>query len=450
MRITVDNRTHLFDVPPRLDAGITDRLTIKNPKFVEAQRMHRWTGNLQPFLSFYERTCSGLIVPRGFIRQAIQLCRENGIKPEITDRRRVLSEIHFRFTRDLRPFQKTGVENVLSRDSGTLSAPTGAGKTIMALNVIARRKQPTLVIVHTKELLFQWRERAIQFLGMTESEIGLIGDGHKTVGDRLTIGIVNSVYKMADTLRDKIGFLIVDECHRTPSRTFTEAVTEFDCRYMLGLSATPYRRDKLTRLIYWHLGDLVHEVDKADLLQTGDILRTEVIIRETNFQTDLDPSKQYSAMLSELTRDPGRNRLIARDVAAAARNGGGVCLCLSDRKAHCEAISELLGRYGIEAPVLTGETGKKERGDIVTRLNEGAVKVVVATGALVGEGFDCKVLQSLFLATPIKFSGRVIQYLGRVLRPAPGKDRATIYDYVDPVGVLQASAKARERIYESC
>ena len=126
----------------------------------------------------------------------------------------------------------------------------------MALYVIAERKQPALVIVHTKELLYQWQARAVQFLGLQKDEIGLIGDGKKTIGDRLTIGIVNSVYKIAADIREHAGHLIVDECHRCPSRTFTEAVTAFDSRYMLGLSATPWRRDKLSKLIYWHLGPL--------------------------------------------------------------------------------------------------------------------------------------------------------------------------------------------------
>jgi superfamily II DNA or RNA helicase len=450
MRIQVDTHARLFDVPPRLDSVITDRLTFQNPAWIEAHRMKRWAGNLEPFLCFYERTHGGLAVPRGFTRQAIQLCKDNGIQPEVIDRRRILPEVPFRFCGTLRPFQEKAVEDVLSRDFGTLSAATGSGKTVMALNVIARRRQPTLVIVHTKELLYQWRKRAVQFLDLQENEIGLIGDGHKAVGDRLTIGIVNSVYKMADKIRERIGFLVVDECHRTPSRTFTEAVTAFDCRHMLGLSATPWRRDGLTKIIRWHLGDTVHEVDREALQEQGHILRAEVITRETQFETQRDASTEYATVLAELTQDPARNRLIASDIARAAGNGGGTCLCLSDRRAHCKTISELLRGYGIKAPVLTGNTSRTEREAIVTQLNGGKVKVVCATGQLIGEGFDCKALQTLFLATPIRFNGRVVQYLGRVLRPAPGKDRAKIYDYVDPVGVLQASARARARVYESC
>ena len=97
--------------------------------------------------------------------------------------------------------------------------------------------------------------------------------------------------------------------------------------------------------------------------------------------------------------------------------------------------------------MLTGDLPTPKRQEVVAALNAGRVKVLVATGQLIGEGFDCRQLSTLFLATPIKFNGRLIQYLGRVLRPVPGKDKATVYDYVDPVGVLENAARARQRVY---
>jgi len=297
----------------------------------------------------------------------------------------------------------------------------------------------------------QWLDRIEQFLGIPKDRIGVIGGGQKArfVGAKVTVATVQTLYKLADQVAPHIGFLVVDEAHRTPSRTFSEAVSAFDSRYMLGLSATPWRRDKLSRLIYWYLGDMAHQVDKEALEDSGDVLKAEVIWRETCFSTTLDPSEQYSKMLSELTQDRERNAMIASDVAGQAQNGGGACLVLSDRKNHCEAIQASLCRdFGVDAEILTGDVSAKDRQTIVGRLNTGQVKVVCATGQLIGEGFDAKALQTLFLVTPIKFSGRLIQYLGRVLRPAPAKDRATVFDYVDPVGVLKASAKARRRVYE--
>lgn len=450
MKIIVSNRVLLQDIPEALERELTNRLTFQNPAWLEAERMGRWLGNLDEYLYCYEHTRGGLLLPRGYTRQLIYLCKQSAIPYHIDDQRRTLPDIKISFHGELRPFQEIAVKDVLSRDFGTLSSPTGSGKTCMALFCIAERWQPSLVICHSKELLYQWRDRAVQFLDLQEDEIGLIGDGKKTIGPRLTIGIVNSVYKIADEIRDHVGHLIVDECHRAPSRTFTEAVTAFDSRYMLGLSATPWRRDKLSRLIYWHLGDIVHQVDKDHLLQTGDIVPAEVVIRETNFRTWLDPSEEYSTMLTELTRDPERNQLIASDVAAEAKNGGGISLVLSDRKAHCETLRALLRLCNVQCEVLTGDVANGKRQTIINRLNQGKVKVLVATGQLIGEGFDCKELSTLFLTTPIRFDGRTIQYLGRVLRPGPGKKKAWIFDYVDShVGALKASAMARQKVYQS-
>jgi superfamily II DNA or RNA helicase len=155
-------------------------------------------------------------------------------------------------------------------------------------------------------------------------------------------------------------------------------------------------------------------------------------------------------MLSELTQDTMRNLLIVQDVARETRKEKGVCLVLSDRKAHCEAMQSLLWReYKIGSELLTGDIPKAKRESIVDRLNTGRIKILIATGQLIGEGFDAKQLTTLFLATPIKFSGRVIQYLGRVLRPAPGKKKAVVYDYIDRyIGPLKASARARMRVYQ--
>ena len=305
-----------------------------------------------------------------------------------------------------------------------------------------------MVVVHTKELLNQWINRIQTFLNLPGDQVGAIGAGNYLIGDKVTVALVQSLYKCADKVAPHIGFVIADECHRAPSRTFTDAVTAFDSRYMLGLSATPYRRDGLTRVIYWFMGDLAHEIKKQDLIKTGDILPAEVITRETNFSTFFDPSEEYCRMLSELTQDPQRNALIVSDVARNARNGGGICLILSDRKRHCETLRRLLLKQGIASELLTGDLNSSEREAIVDRLHRGKIKVLVATGQLIGEGFDSRELSTLFLATRIKFDGRTLQYLGRVLRPAPGKDKATIFDYVDAkVGVLAAAAKARQRVY---
>jgi superfamily II DNA or RNA helicase len=154
-------------------------------------------------------------------------------------------------------------------------------------------------------------------------------------------------------------------------------------------------------------------------------------------------------MLSELAADTGRNLMIAQDVAEEVRARPGICLVLSDRRAHCEDLRALLRyRFKVDSELMTGEMPIHERQEVVERLNAGTARVVIATGQLIGEGFDCRGLSTLFLATPVRFSGRLLQYLGRVLRPAPGKQKARVFDYVDvQVETLVKAANARQRVY---
>ncbi len=448
--ITITNNLRLKNIPPDLLAILTEKLEILNPKWLENERMRRWNRDTPQVLRFYDKVgSSGLWIPRGFMRQLILLCRKHDIQYQIDDRRRNLTPANFDFNGKLRPFQQVAVDRMLTKDFGTLSSATGSGKTIMALYMIAKRQQPTLIIVHTKDLAAQWTLRIESFLGIGAAKVGLIGGGKKVPGKKITIALVQSLYKCVEEVAGQIGFLVVDECHRCPSRTFTEAVTGFDSKYMLGLSATPWRRDKLSKLIFWHLGDVHHEVDKKHLIRTGDVLPAEVIVRETSFKPYYDPINEYSKMLSELTADTDRNVLIAGDVARETATSAGICLVLSDRKAHCENLRALLKfRFKVESDLLTGDLTMEERQQVVERLNQERVKVVVATGQLIGEGFDCRNLSTLFLATPIRFSGRVLQYLGRVLRPAPGKKTARVFDYVDiHVDTLTKAAMARQKVY---
>jgi len=450
LKIILTNNIRLFNIPPGIRAKLMETLSFPNPKWLENERMGRWNRGTPKGLRFYDKTRGGgLWIPRGYMRQLLLLCSRRGVEYEIEDRRRVLTKVDFNFTGRLKPFQHKAAKVMLSREFGTLNAPTGSGKTVMALYIITRRRQPALIVVHTKDLAFQWVERVGEFLGIPADTVGFIGDGKNVVGEKITVALVQSLYRCAEEVSQKIGFLVVDECHRCPSRTFTEAVTDFDSKYMLGLSATPWRRDNLSKLIFWYLGDVHYKIDQTSLVESGDVLPAEIIVRETEFRPYYDPVNEYSKMMSELTSDDKRNRLIASDIAKEVHNNDGVCLVLSDRKKHCEILQSLLRyRYKTSSELLTGDLTGSQRRKVLDRLNKGEVKVLLATGQLIGEGFDHRDLSPLFLATPIKFSGRVLQYLGRVLRPAPGKKKARVYDYVDvKVGVLKAAARARQKTY---
>ncbi|MFO7643217.1 MAG: DEAD/DEAH box helicase [Desulfosarcina sp.] len=448
--ITIDRCLKLANAPDTLLDALAQRFQMVNPKWLENERMGRWNRGTEKMLRFYRRLGkTGIVIPRGYTRGLILALKQAQLDYTIHDRRRLLPEVALSFHGDLKPFQSTAVAQMGKRDFGTLSAPTGSGKTVIGLDLIARRRQPTLVVVHTKDLAFQWIQRIEQFLHIPAAEVGLIGAGKKTVGERITVALVQTLYRHSAEIVPRVGHIVVDECHRAPSRTFTEALTAFDCRYMLGLSATPWRRDQLSKLIFWYLGDLHHEVDQVQLEQKGHILKADVVVRPTAFEPWSDPVSDYSRMLTELTADDGRNRLIAADVAAEVHAGQGVCLVLSDRKKHCETLKAILRfSFKVDSDLLTGDLGDEARKAVLTRIQQGRVKVLIATGQLIGEGFDCPDLSTLFMATPIRFSGRVVQYLGRILRPAQGKARARVYDYVDQrVAPLAAAAKARQRVY---
>lgn len=452
VRLKLDNWLKIYDAPQGLRDHFMQKLQMANPTWVENHRMGRWNRNTPRTLTFYQKAGgNGLWVPRGCARQVVLYCRNEDIPYALEDRRRRLDEIQFAFKGHLRTEQKRAVDKMLSKEFGTLCAPTGGGKTVMALNMIAQRRQPALIVVHTKALAHQWIARIGQFLNLEPPAVGLIGAGQKRFdGCAVTVALVQSLYRCADDVVPHIGFVIVDECHRIPSRTFTDAVAEFDAHYMLGITATPMRRDKLSKLIFWHLGDLHHEIQKAALLETGDVLDVEVVWRVTDFEPYHDAVQEYSQMLSELTADDARNHQIAADIAQVAETASGVCLVLSDRKRHCHVLQSILThRYHLDTVLLTGDLSETQRQQVMTDLDQNRSRILIATGQLVGEGFDYRALTTLFITTPIRFQGRLIQYLGRVLRPAPGKDKATVYDYVDMrVGPLLSAAKSRHRVYQ--
>jgi superfamily II DNA or RNA helicase len=429
-----------------LEKEFKSRLTIENPQYAAAKKYGRWVGKkIKPQLKYYDPVPGGLRFPRGFTKRAVLLCREfTGKDPVINDLRRLLPEIDLNFCGILRPYQHEAVTAAIAgkKTFGVIEAGTGSGKTVMALALIAKRRQPTLVVVHTKELLYQWQERARQFLGI---EPGLVGDG-KFILAPLTIAIVNSARKRVEELLPHFGHLVVDECHRVPATLFTEVVSRFDCHYLLGLSATAYRSDnEMTKLIYYFMGDRLHQVDQEQLKATGAILAPKVIRSVTPF--DYRYRGDYQALIKALVEHEGRNLQILGDVVKIAQEpDNGTVLVVSDRVSHCRFFEEKLRQRGVEVKLLYGQLAPDSRHAIVKAVQAGEVEVLVATLQLIGEGFDCPGLSTLFLTTPISFEGRLLQVIGRIMRPAENK-RARVFDYIDEnVPTLLRSAKARSHV----
>jgi superfamily II DNA or RNA helicase len=434
--LTIHKKAEILNPPAAVKNEIIKAMTMPNPAYTQAEKFGRYTGHLEPELTFYENRADRISFLRGYTGRTIGLLKRHGVKFRLQDQRRTLKPLNLTFQGTLRDYQTEAVKAALERDHGVLQLPTGAGKTVIALALMAERKQPTLILCHTRELSDQWQARIKQFLGI---DAGIIGGGKFEPGP-ITVGLFQTVKNHLEDLPPNFGNLIVDEVHRCPADTFRRCVTAFDAIYLTGLSATSYRNDGLTRLIYSVMGDRVFNIDQADLETTGAILKPRVIIKKTEYEYFYEDN--YQDMITDLIEDPYRNYQIICDVKKATGRPGTI-LIVSDRVRQLRLLSDLLGDE--KKALLTGQTPKAKRQKIVEDVNSGRVKVLFSTIQLIGEGFDCSGLSTLFLAAPVKFKGRIIQAVGRILRPADGK-QALIYDYQDAAQpVLAAQARTRNR-----
>ena len=242
---------------------------------------------------------------------------------------------------------------------------------------------------------------------------------------------------------------------------------QIPARCWLGLTATPYRRDKLDDLIALQLGPVRHTItpstppakDSAPQLEFDKTAQrpTPVLhVHETAYRYlgDADPAKPggMAAIYRDLVADDARLNQVVDDVIAAL-NRGRHCLLLTQWTAHVERFADALRQRSLDPVVLRGGMNTTARREALSRLHtpgEGTPLLVVATGPFVGEGFDCPALDTLFLAAPIAFKGRLVQYAGRILRAHPGKSTAEVHDYPDiNTGVLAASLAKRAPGYTS-
>ncbi len=430
--------------PAVLRQAIREALTLPNPLYRDAEANGRSTRDIEPSLRYYHPQADRTItVPRGAARLMRDLCRMHEVPYRLVDATHAVAPAAFAERITLSPAQERAVGEVMARRMGVLEAPAGSGKTIMGMALIARRQQPALWIVHTKELAHQAVARAVAVLGLDEAEIGFVGDGQCTVGARFTVALVQSLARYIPPALLEVGHVIVDECHHAPAEQVAAVLGQFRARYLLGLSATPYRRDGLGAVINFYLGDTTARIDKADLQDR--LITPRVLKRDTGLRLFGDT---FTGLVGDIVTDRDRNRLIVADVAGMVA-AGRRCLILSDRVGHVAQLAAMLTAAGVASAALHGQMGKRKRkrGEVVEGLAAGTLQAVVATGSLVGEGFDCPALDTLFLATPVSYGGRVTQYIGRVSRTAPGKVDAHVIDYCDDHPMLWASYRNRKGVY---
>jgi len=441
------------DIPHPLLEDIASALTIENPVYQAAVKAGRWTGNLNKFLTYYDLRANNngekyLVLPRGFLPSLLKLCKRYQIRWGLRDYTHTCDPADFNSNIQLRDYQRPAVEAAIDKGGGVIVSPAGSGKTIMGLEIIARLRQPALWVTHTKELLYQVIDRAVQFLDIPRDEIGIFGDGKRNIKDRLTVGLVQTLVKgIPDELKSGVGTVILDEAHHCPARSFTDVISEFPAKFRYGLSATPYRKDGLIKPMFWILGYTVYEIVTDTLMDKGNIIRPDIQFVWTDFDYYYDDD--FPVMITALTENELRNELIIEKLGTEAI-AGHYCMVLSERVEHCYVLQELLTNAApdVSSAVLVGNVSKNRRQEIVERLREKEIQVIFATNPLAEEGLDLPHLDRLFLTCPSRNKRKLIQAVGRIMRPYDGKKDALVFDFIDSeVGILENQAKSRDRFY---
>jgi superfamily II DNA or RNA helicase len=420
-------------LPPAILAALKHLSSIANPEFYEKQRMRFSTWNTPRFITCYSEDLEWLHLPRGLTEQVTNLLDELGSRLDLDDRRTDPDPIDIHYTATLRTQQAAAVADLTAHDRGVLVAPPGAGKTVMACAVIAHHQTPTLVLVDRKELVEQWRTRLSEHLNIDPTQIGQIGGGTDRPSGIVDVAMLQSLARRDDpTVFDRYGLVVVDECHHIPAASFASCVERARSRRWLGLTATPYRRDKLEAIIGFHCGRTRHEITPGSVAG-AELVRRELIVHTTGTEVEEEDTAHIQAVFAALVDDDRRTAQICADVSTAIGQGR-TCLVLTQRTDHIDAIVAGLDTLGVHALVLKGGLGKKARvavSDAITSRSPEEGIVLVATGSYLGEGFDWPELDTLFLAFPLAFKGRVVQYVGRLLRTHDTKHHVELHDYVD-------------------
>ena len=436
---------------------------FRNPEFYEKQGMRLSTYNIPRIISCSEMTDDYLALPRGCEDAVCGILTQHGVKVVISDKTNYGHNINVTFRGSLREEQQNAMEAFAGHNIGTLSATTAFGKTVFAIGMLAKRKVNTLILVHNKALLEQWKERLETFLkidetieepvakrgrGKKSSVIGCLYAGKNTLHGIIDIALIQSCLSDGEAkpfVKD-YGMVIVDECHHVSSVSFEQVLRQVTATYVYGLTATPIRKDGHQPVIFMQCGKIRFTADAKSQMENQTFKRL-LIPRFTSFRNISSDSKTYVQVTQDLSEDKVRNEFIVEDVRIAIQEGR-TPLVLTTRTAHVKVLAQMLIPFADHVIQLIGADSAKEKRLALQNLQSMSTSeslVIVATGKYVGEGFDYPRLDTLFLTMPIAWKGNVEQYAGRLHREYAGKSEVRIYDYVD-VHVPLCDSMYRKRL----
>jgi superfamily II DNA or RNA helicase len=416
------------DLPQALANRLIRIAAFQNPEFYKAQAMRLPVWDKPRIIGCAENFSHHIGLPSGCLEAVLELLAQNNIEAVIQDERVSGEKITVKFTGKLRNDQKNAVRNMMKHDIGVLCAPTAFGKTVTAGAMIARRKVSTLILVHRTELLTQWKERMMTFLDLPKEQPGTLGGGKNKLNGKFDIAVMQSLSKREDihNILDSYGQIIIDECHHISAFSFETILKQAKAKYILGLTATPVRRDGHHPIIFMQCGPIRHTATQTENLPT------DLEVWPQNLPAPQCPhDAEIQDVFKALVNDERRTQRIARDIINAYQEGRKV-LVLTERTEHLDLLQSALSEEVPTCYVLHGRLSKKQRAttfNSLSELDDNAPRVLLATGRFIGEGFDHPPLDTLVLAMPISWKGTLQQYAGRLHREHPEKKDVRIYDY---------------------
>ena len=387
-------------------------------------------GVAPPSFKVFRKAKSGLCVPRYYAEEkfgkVIEDIRPKPEKIKIAFKGKLRNETH----------QNEALSKAIEAGHGILSLPCGFGKTTVSLAIACKLGYRTMIVVHKEFLANQWKERIQQFC--PGASIGIVQQNKKEVDCDFVIAMLQSLslkeYSFEDF--DSIGTLIVDEAHHICAKVFSQSLFKLCPKHAFGLSATPNRKDGLTKVLHWFMGPTFFSVERKNQDQVD---MFPLVYTCPRFE-DPPPCTRFGklslpTMITELTEMPDRNRLILQTIKDLAKTTRQI-LVLSDRRFHCEYLHN---KFKTTSGLYMG--GMKEE-----ELAESSKKqIIFATFSQAHEGLDIPTLDTVILATP---KSDIVQSIGRIMRETKGKkNNPQIYDVVDHWSVFFAMYNKRLRVY---